>query len=157
MNVADFDTDDSEILAMNKLSAALIFTSQGLPFMLAGEEMARTKHGDHNSYKSPLSVNAIDWTRAKKYSNLVDYYKGLIAIRKAFSPFREPTTSTVNNTYFVTNGKAIAYTVPNITKGEWSMMTIAVNNSKEAVKIELKSHNEDIAEKQQELNNLQGK
>lgn len=141
-HMTDYDTKDKNILAMNKLSAALVYTSQGIPFILAGEEMARTKHGDHNSYKSPLSVNAIDWNRAKTYNNLVEYYKGLIAIRKAYSPFREPTMDTVNHTYFVTNGKAIAYTVPNITKGEWSMMTIAVNNSKEAVKIELKSHNE---------------
>ncbi len=140
MNVTDFDSQDAELLAMNKLSASLVFTSQGIPFILAGEEMARTKHGDHNSYKSPLTVNAIDWTRAKKYSNLVDYYRGLIAIRKAYSPFREPTTSTVNNTYFVTNGKAIAYTIPNIQKGEWAMMAIAINNTKEESIITLKSH-----------------
>lgn len=139
-NICDFDTTDKNILAMNKLSAALIYTSQGIPFILAGEEMARTKHGDHNSYKSPLSINAIDWTRAKKYENLVNYYKGLISIRKAFTPFREPTTATVNNTYFVTNGKAVAYTVPNITPDEWSMMAILFNNTTEETEITLKSH-----------------
>ena len=51
----------------------MIFTSQGIPFFLAGEEIARTKRGDHNSYRSPLSVNAIDWNRARKYRSLVDY------------------------------------------------------------------------------------
>lgn len=139
-NMSDFDTQDDRILSMNKLSASLVYTSQGIPFILAGEEMARTKHGDHNSYKSPLSVNAIDWNRTKTYSNLVEYYKGLIAIRKKYSPFREPTSLTVNNTYFVTNGKAIAYTVPNIQKGEWSMMAIAINNSNEPSTVTLKSH-----------------
>ena len=139
-NLSDYDTQDENVLAMNKLSAALVYTSQGIPFILAGEEMARTKHGDHNSYKSPLSVNAIDWNRAKKYKNLVNYYKGLIKIRKAFSPLREPTTITVSNTYFETNGRCIAYTVPNITHDEWDMMAILFNNGHEPSKITLKSH-----------------
>ncbi len=136
----DYDSTDEHVLAMNKLSAALVFTSQGTPFILAGEEMARTKHGDHNSYKSPLSVNAIDWTRTRKYRNLVNYYRGLIEIRKLFSPLREATTVTVNNTYFETDGRCIAYTVPNITHGEWDMMAIAFNNGNEPAKITLKSH-----------------
>ena len=139
-NSCDFDTTDEHILAMNKLSAALVMTSQGIPFFLAGEEMARTKRGEHNSYKSPLSVNAINWNRRRIYRNLVNYYKGLIQIRKAFSPFREPSTITVSNTYFETNGRAIAYTVPNIIHGEWDMMAICFNNSDEPAKITLKSH-----------------
>lgn len=139
-NINYYDTMDERILAMNKLSAAFVLTSQGMPFMLAGEEMARTKHGDHNSYKSPLSVNAIDWNRSKTYKNLVDYYKGLIQIRKNFVSFREPTTITVNNTYFETNGQAIAYTIPNITHGEWDMLAVLYNNSEESSRITLKSH-----------------
>ena len=139
-NRDDYDTTDENLIAMNKLSAALVFTSQGIPFILAGEEMARTKHGDHNSYRSPLSTNAIDWNRVRKYRSLVEYYKGLIAIRKSYSPLREPTTVTVSNTYFETNGRAIAYTVPNITHGEWDMMAILFNNGHEPAKITLKSH-----------------
>ena len=135
----DYDTTDEHMLAMNKLSAALVLTSQGIPFFLAGEEMARTKHGDHNSYKSPLSINAIDWNRRRTYRNLVDYYKGLIKIRKAYASLREATTVTVSNTYFETNGRAIAYTVPNIYHGEWDMMAICFNNSDEPAKITLKS------------------
>ncbi len=138
-NCDDYDSHDERILAMNKLSAALVLTSQGIPFFLAGEEMARTKHGDHNSYKSPLSTNAIDWNRRRTYKRLVDYYKGLIKIRKAYSSLREPSTITVSNTYFETNGRAIAYTVPNISHGEWDMMAICFNNSDEAAKITLKS------------------
>ena len=136
----DYDTTDESVIAMNKLSAALVFTSQGIPFFLAGEEMARSKHGDHNSYKTPLSINAIDWTRTRTYRNLVNYYKGLIEIRKNFSPLREPSTITVSNTYFETNGRAIAYTVPNITHGEWDMLAILFNNGDEPATITLKSH-----------------
>ena len=139
-NITDYDTIDERILSMNKLSGTFIYTSQGVPFILAGEEMARTKHGDHNSYKSPLTINAIDWNRTKSYKNLVEYYKGLIQIRKSYSSFREPTTVTVNNTYFETNGVAVAYTIPNITHGEWDMMAILYNNSQEPSQITLKSH-----------------
>jgi pullulanase len=85
-------------------------------------------------------VNAIDWNRVKSYRNLVDYYKGLISIRKAYSAFREPTTATIKNTYFETNGQAIAYTIPNITHGEWKMLAIMYNNSDEPSPITLKSH-----------------
>lgn len=139
-NITDYDTHDENIIAMNKLSAALVYTSQGIPFILAGEEMARTKHGDHNSYKSPLSINAIDWERVRSYKNLVEYYKGLIEIRKHYTPLREPTTVTVSNTYFETDGHCIAYTIPNITHGEWDMMAILFNNSHNVAKITLKSH-----------------
>ncbi len=139
-NISDYDTQDESVLEMNKLSAALVFTSQGIPFILAGEEMARTKHGDHNSYKSPLSVNAIDWNRLKSYRELVRYYKALIEIRKSFTPLREPTTVTVSNTYFETDGRSIAYTVPNINHDEWDMMAIMFNNSRETAHITLKSH-----------------
>ena len=135
----DYDTTEERILAMNKLSAALVFTSQGIPFILAGEEMARTKHGNHNSYNAPLSVNAIDWTRTRTYRNLVNYYKGLIQIRKRYSSFREPSTISVSNTYFETNGRAIAYTIPNITHSEWDMMAICFNNGDEPATITLKS------------------
>ena len=138
-NRDDYDTTDERILAMNKLSAALVFTSQGIPFILAGEEMARTKHGNHNSYNAPLSVNAIDWTRTRTYRNLVNYYKGLIQIRKRYSSFREPSTISVSNTYFETNGRAIAYTIPNITHSEWDMMAICFNNGDEPATITLKS------------------
>lgn len=139
-NMNDYDTTDENILAMNKLSAALVLTSQGIPFFLAGEEMARTKHGDHNSYKSPLSVNAIDWNRRRRYRSMVEYYKGLISIRKKYSSLREPSTVTVSNTYFETDGRAIAYTVPNLYHGEWDMMAVCFNNGSEPAKITLKSH-----------------
>ncbi len=138
--ITDYDTTDENVIDMNRISAAMIFSSQGIPFMLAGEEMARTKHGDHNSYKSPLSINAIDWNRLKRYKGLVLYYKGYIALRKCFSPLREPTTITVSNTYFETDGRSIAYTVPNIVHDEWDMMAILFNNSHETAHITLKSH-----------------
>lgn len=128
----DYNGSNSILLAQNKLSAVIVLTSQGVPFYLAGEEFARTKYGDHNSYRSPDTVNKIDWTRVEKYNNLVEYYKGLIALRSAYSPFRAGDGSSSANSYFVENGSAIGYTLRNTTENadkEWGVVAVLVNNS----------------------------
>lgn len=137
----DYNGTNSTFLAQNKLSAAVVLTSQGIPFYLAGEEFARTKKGDHNSYKSSDSINAIDWTRVKTYNNLVQYYKGLMAIRAAYSPFRAADTSAINTTYFVENGSALGYTIRNTSSNaskEWGTVAVLVNNNSSAKSLTLK-------------------
>ena len=62
----DYDCPDADLLAQNRMTAGIYLTCQGLPFMQAGEEWGRTKHGDHNSYKGPLATNRLDWTRAHR-------------------------------------------------------------------------------------------
>ena len=124
----DYDSTEEFLINQNKLAAAMIMMSLGIPFMLAGEEFARTKKGDHNSYKSPDAVNSIDWKRTITYRHLVEYYKGLIKIRKAFSPLRDNTTTAVNNSYIVYNGKTIAQTIKNEVEDEFQMLTIIINN-----------------------------
>ena len=84
---------DADRLAMNRLAAVLVLTSQGIAFLHAGEEMARSKKGHENSYNLPDSVNAMDWRRKAKYAELVDYYRGLIALRKAHPAFRLQTAA----------------------------------------------------------------
>ena len=64
--------------------AGIYLTCMGTPFMLAGEEFARTKKGLHNSYRSPASINQLSWSRASRFHGLVDYYRGLIALRARF-------------------------------------------------------------------------
>jgi len=87
---------------MNRLAAAFTILSQGVPFMQAGEELLRTKPArggkfDGNSYKSPDSVNSIKWETLKKeeYRITRDYYKGLIAFRKAHPGLRLKTRAEV--------------------------------------------------------------
>lgn len=138
----DFNTTDKLYIGQNKLAAVLILSSMGIPFMLAGEEFARTKRGDHNSYKSPDSINSINWTRIVRYSQLVDYYKGLIQIRKAFSPLRDNTTKAVNDGYIVYNGQTISLTIKNDTEGEWKMISVIINNSDNACAPQIKSQYE---------------
>ena len=80
----EFTARDTVALAQNRLAAGIYLTSFGLPFMRAGEEFARTKKGVGNSYRSSPALNRLDWNRAEQYHALVDYYRGLLALRAAF-------------------------------------------------------------------------
>ena len=80
----EFTAADSTALAQNRLAAGIYLTSFGLPFLQAGEEFARTKKGKGNSYRSSPALNRLDWERAEKYHALVDYYRGLLALRARF-------------------------------------------------------------------------
>ena len=80
----EFTARDTVALAQSRLAAGIYLTSFGLPFMQAGEEFARTKKGVGNSYRSSPTLNRLDWNRAEQYHALVDYYRGLLALRAAF-------------------------------------------------------------------------
>ena len=80
----EFTARDTVALAQNRLATGIYLTSFGLPFMQAGEEFARTKKGVSNSYRSSPALNRLDWSRAEQYHALVDYYRGLLALRAAF-------------------------------------------------------------------------
>lgn len=77
-----------EIIRLDLLAQTAVFTSQGVPFMLSGEEMLRDKQGVHNSYKSPIEINRLDWDNLQRYPQVFSYYKGLIALRKQYQAFR---------------------------------------------------------------------
>lgn len=91
-----------ELRDMAKLANAIILTSQGVPFIHAGAEFLRTKHGDHNSYRSPDAINALNWKMKSENLEVVDYYKGLISLRKKYSGFRMRTPEEIreNLTFF---------------------------------------------------------
>ncbi|WP_321331601.1 type I pullulanase [uncultured Bacteroides sp.] len=77
-----------QLVKLDKLAQTVVFTSQGIPFILAGEELMRDKKGVANSFQSPDSINAIDWRLKTIHSDVFAYYKGLIALRKAHPAFR---------------------------------------------------------------------
>lgn len=81
------DAGEEELLRMDKLAQTAVFTSQGIPFIFCGEELFRTKQHVGNSYNSPDSVNAVDWRHKSRYADLCDYYRGLIAMRRAHPAF----------------------------------------------------------------------
>lgn len=79
---ADYLEPEPEILAANKLAAFICFTCQGHVFLQAGEEFGRTKFGDDNSYRSDPEINMLRWRQTVRFGELVEYYRGLIALRK---------------------------------------------------------------------------
>ena len=80
----EYGAMDSVALAQNRLAAGIYLTCMGLPFWQAGEEFARTKKGQGNSYRSSPALNRLDWQRAQQFHELVDYYRGLIGLRRYF-------------------------------------------------------------------------
>lgn len=82
------DISEEELIRLDKLGQTAVFTSQGIPFIYAGEEIFRTKKGVRNSFESPDDINAIDWSFKTRYAGLYEYYKGLIEFRKAHPAFR---------------------------------------------------------------------
>lgn len=86
---------DDELVRFNKLAQTVVYTSQGIPFIYAGEELYRNKKGIHNTYQSPDSINRIDWNSKTTHKDIFDYYKGLVALRKAHPAFRMPTQEMV--------------------------------------------------------------
>ena len=117
----------------------LLMTSQGIPFMTAGSDFGRTKQGDHNSYNSSDSINAIDWNRVKTLSGLAAYYKGMLQIRKYYSPLHSAGFSTP--TYQSQNGYVVAYTYSNNKSGEWNKLAVLVNSGSQAYTINLSGSN----------------
>ena len=77
-----------ELIRLDLLAQTAVFTSQGVPFMLSGEELLRDKKGVHNSFESPDSVNQLDWANEARFPQVFDYYKRLIALRKHHPAFR---------------------------------------------------------------------
>jgi pullulanase len=91
------DSPDEAIRKMIMLAGALVLTSQGIPFIHAGTEMARTKQGDYNSYKSPDRINQLDWNRKSVYLEIFEYYKALIDLRKKHPAFRMKSAYDIRN------------------------------------------------------------
>ena len=126
----DYTSNSAKLyLRQLRLAETILMVSQGMQFQVAGTEFARTKYGDHNSYNSPDSINAIDWNLRKTNKDGSDYYKGLIAIREAFSPFTDPINMYTKNPLEGADDNCIAYWVPNDTPGEWSRLAVVLNNS----------------------------
>lgn len=129
-------------IRMNKLAASILFTAQGIPFFLHGEEFARTKISEadgapvENSYCSPLSVNAIDYDRAEQFAELRAYYKGLIALRRAHKAFYLDTVDEIKKSVHFLDDMpdgVVAYTINTDTE----KVFVAYNAGKNKITIKL--------------------
>ena len=146
----NFSSTDDKMLRMNKMAGAVTMVSHGGYFMQAGEEFARTKNGDDNSYASPDSANKIDWTRVSKYSNIQKYYEGMLEIRQVFSGFRTEWTRSNDNwnptgcnlNWISKDEKGVtAFTLTNSVSGEWNKLAVIINNATTEQTVQLSDSN----------------
>jgi pullulanase len=143
------DASEEELKKMSMMADAIVLTSQGVPFIHAGSELLRSKNMDENSYQSPDSVNMIDWSLKTKNQDVVNYYKGLIEIRKAHPAFRmTDSTMVANNLIFFSDKKdstlkisaenMIAYLINNNANNDIAgSILVAFNGSKEEITLNI--------------------
>ncbi|MBQ6167276.1 MAG: type I pullulanase [Muribaculaceae bacterium] len=138
-SVKDITLD--ELIRLDLLAQTVVMTSQGVPFMLSGEEMLRNKKGVHNSYESPDSINHLDWDNLERYPQVMEYYQNLIALRKAHSAFHMGSADMVRrNLDFLPGANCLVVYHINGKKvpGEtWGDIYVAFNAHKRARTIEI--------------------
>ncbi len=135
------DAEEEELIRFHKLAQTIVFTSQGVPFLRAGEELFHDKKGVHNSFESPDSINQIDWSHKSTYADIHQYHQDLIALRKAHPAFRIPTTEGVNQWLrFMDTQQSgvIAYTLGENANGDsWKEILVVFNGNRHPVSIQL--------------------
>lgn len=130
-----------KIKQLDKLAQTVVFTSQGVPFIYAGEEVMRDKQGVHNSYKSPDAINAIDWERKSLHADLFDYYRKLIQLRKEHPAFRMNDAELVRKHLEflpVETENVVAFRLGDHANGDqWKDIVVAFNSNSKPVKIQI--------------------
>ena len=129
---------EEELIRLDLLAQTAVFTSQGVPFMLSGEELLRDKKGVHNSFESPDSINQLDWTNKTKYPQVFAYYKNLIALRQHHPAFRLGNADLVRKHLEFLNAPAgtVAYRLKNYAgRDDWRDIIVILNANKTATEV----------------------
>ena len=129
-----------ELIRLDLLAQTAVFTSQGVPFILCGEEMLRDKKGVANSYRSPDNINHLDWNNLKKYPEVFDYYSGLIALRKAHPAFRLGNAEAVRQhlEFLSAPSGVVAFRLKNHAGGDaWNDIIVILNANRTAQTINI--------------------
>ena len=129
---------EEELIRLDLLAQTAVFTSQGVPFMLSGEELLRDKKGVHNSFESPDSINQLDWTNKTKYPQVFAYYKNLIALRQHHPAFRLGNADLVRkHLEFLDAPKGVvAYRLKNYAgRDDWRDIIVILNANKSDVEV----------------------
>lgn len=124
---------DDELIRLDLLAQTAVLTSQGVPFILSGEEMLRDKKGVHNSFRSPDSINRLDWNNLKRYPQVFNYYAGLISLRKQHPAFRMGSADEVrkNLCFLEAPEGVVAYQLKNNAGGDsWKNIIVVLNSQK---------------------------
>lgn len=129
-----------ELIRLDELAQTAVFTSQGVPFMLAGEEMLRDKKGVHNSYNSPDSINHLDWSNIEKYPQVFKYYKNLIALRRNHQAFRLGDADQVREhlKFLPVQNCVVGFVLRDNAGGDcWKNIYVILNSNKKDVEVEI--------------------
>ncbi|MEE1385503.1 MAG: type I pullulanase [Prevotella sp.] len=124
----------AELIRLDLLAQTAVFTSQGVPFMLAGEEMLRDKKGVHNSFSSPDSINEFNWDNLKQYPQVFEYYSNLIKLRRNHPAFRLGTAEAVREhlEFIATDDCLVAFRLKNLEGiDSWKDIIVVLNANKE--------------------------
>ena len=145
----------AELIRIDQLAQTAVFTSQGVPFILSGEEMLRDKKGIHNSYNSPDSINHLDWNNLQRYPQLFTYYKNLIQLRKNHPAFRLATGDKVRqhleflpavNSKDVKQDCLVGFLLKDLQEIDaWKTIVVIYNFNKEAKEMAIPEGNYTIA------------
>lgn len=154
-SLPDESTADRQRAA--KLAQTIVFTSQGTPFMFAGEEIFRDKKGVHNSYKSPDSINAIDWSKKHENADLFNYYRELIKLRKSHPAFRMTTAEDVAKHIVFDNtsneSNLISYSIKDNANGDaWKEIKLIFNGSDDSKEVKVPKGNWIVVAQDGQLN-----
>ncbi|MDZ5471857.1 type I pullulanase [Bacillus sp. 31A1R] len=144
-SITEANVLDNEHVKRSLLANGIVLTSQGIPFIHAGEEMLRSKYGDHNSYKSSDEINKIRWELKDQYQPVFDYYKGLIELRKAHPAFKMNSKTTIEQNLQVTkaNENVVAYELKNFANNDtWKNIVVIYNANQTAKEVSLPSNRE---------------
>ncbi len=136
LSLSNPDDTEADRIKMNNLCASVVYTSQGIPFMLSGEEILRSKDGDHNSYKSSDEINSIKWDEMN--ISVKEYYKGLIEFRKNHAGLRMTTADDIQKylKFIDAPANVVAYTIDGAANGEVAdELLIIYNGSKETAEV----------------------
>jgi len=128
------DITEEELIRLDLLAQTAVFTSQGVPFMLSGEELLRNKKGVHNSFESPDSINQLDWQNKLRYPQVFQYYQKLIRLRKQHPAFRLGNADLVRKhlEFLEAPRQVVAYRLKNYAgRDNWRDIIVVLNASKE--------------------------
>lgn len=135
------DLSTGELIKLDQLAQTIVLTSQGIPFIFAGEEVFRDKKGIHNSYESSDMVNAINWNNKSTFQDLYHYYKSLIRLRKNHPAFRMGDAEKIRQHLRflpVEGDNLIAFTLDGHAVGDsWGEILVAFNARPESVELDI--------------------
>ncbi|GCE12219.1 type I pullulanase [Tengunoibacter tsumagoiensis] len=140
ISTSNLNDSEADLILMDKLAQAIVFTSQGVPFFQGGEEFLRTKHGNDNSYNAGDKINQLDWSRKAQYYDVFRYYAALIHLRRRHPAFRMTTVPAIKEhlRFLASPANTVAFLLHDHANGDsWKHILVIYNPNREEVALSL--------------------